>query len=212
MCDVCCIYSFRYVGGGGSGTAVCQYRYFSLVAWLQNLLQTKAVHDAIMGYGGRLMSLSVASADDGPGDNPTQDLVEDATLADWWDGSECDELRRRHPDFFSNSNNLLLNLTADGFLVHGKTPGKVDKDKEKGKSIWPITVSISNLPPQIRNKLGASAPLGITPMSHFHDIQPFLEPIVDELLLLWHGVSFTMPDDSSQVCCVLLPIRTCIRQ
>lgn len=105
-----------------------------------------------------------------------------------WDGEAIAKLQQKYPDFFSDPNNLVLTLTADGFLAFGKRGAKVDKKKENGKSIWHITMTINNLPPDIRTKLGASAPLGFTPMAHFQDIQPFLEPMMNELLLLWHGV------------------------
>lgn len=119
-------------------------------------------------------------------------------ITDIWDGEVIDTLKRRHPDFFGNSDNLVLFLTADGFLPFGK-PGAKQKGKKKknvtaddvydtkkkGKGTWPLTVTIANLPPWLRAKLGASAPLGITPMNNMHTIEPFLEPLIDELMVLW---------------------------
>lgn len=51
--------------------------------------------------------------------------------------------------------------------------------------MWPLTVTIANLPPWLRSKLGASAPLGLTPMNNFHNLQAFFEPMLDELVVLW---------------------------
>jgi hypothetical protein len=109
-------------------------------------------------------------------------------IADIWDGDAMEALKSQHPDFFSNPDNLLLALTADGFLAWGKQASQSTKEKGKGKSIWPITLTLFNLPPDIRTKLGASMPLGFTPLQHMQDIQPFLEPLMDELNLLWHGI------------------------
>lgn len=99
-------------------------------------------------------------------------------------------LRSKYADFFRKPQNICLGLTADGFLAWGKKAGKTKKaDGEKsGKSIWPLNITMYNLPPYLRTKLGATVPLGICPMKDFCDIQPFLEPLIDELLMLWDGV------------------------
>jgi hypothetical protein len=134
----------------------------------------------MMKYGSQRMDQASQHCSNGHSTTPL--------LTDIWDGDVIAQLKERYPDFFTNPNHLALSLAADGFLVWNKKAGKTDKETEKSKSTWPINVTINNLPPEVRSKLGATAPLGFTPMAHMHDIQPFLEPLVDELLLLWNGV------------------------
>lgn len=111
-------------------------------------------------------------------------------LCDIWDAGEVVALRAKHPDFFQNPLNMLLSIAADGFSVSGQRKENDKNDpNERKQSLWPVTATIYNLPACIRTKMGACAPLCITPLNHFHDVSSFLEPVVDELILAWHGIT-----------------------
>lgn len=184
----------------GTTIDACQYHYFSLIEWLRQMFKCPSFVAALDEYGGqRMASLAAGNSSDAP-----------EVLADIWDGDVVRTLRDLYPDFFANPRNLLLNVTADGFLAFGKTTGKAStrsgqQQEPKGKSLTPITVWCVNLPPSIRSKLGASAQVGFTPLAHYKDIQPFLEPLCDELLLLWHGVEFTLHDGTKVVSPTIAP-------
>lgn len=157
---------------------VVVYHYFSLIERLKAMLGTETVADTFAAYGKEQME-QLNNATSSNAHRP--DL-----LVDIFDGELVSTLKQRHPNFFNDSNNILLGLTADGFLAFGK--GYQPTAQGKGNSMWPLTVTFYNLPPWMRTKLGAAAVVGLTPLNNFHHLQPFLAPLIDELLALWEGI------------------------
>jgi hypothetical protein len=112
-------------------------------------------------------------------------------LKDIHDGQALGILQQRYPDFFADPINQLFMISTDGFLCWGKKPAKAaipELQKGSGQSMWPITVTMNNLPSWMRTKAGAVLLVGLADVQHFHELQPWLAPVVDELLLLWEGV------------------------
>lgn len=151
--------------------------HISLIGWLDRMLSTKTIAEAIAA-GTEASGMFVPAGQEPP-------LPE--VISDIWHGKNIRKLRSQYLDFFTNPNNIVIGLTADGFLAFPSSgqKEKSNNDDDKGKSVWPFTVTLFNLPPYVRTKLGASIPIGFTPMNHMHDIQQFLVPMVDELRYLF---------------------------
>jgi hypothetical protein len=169
----------RYKEQNTTRVPVAKMVYFSLIDWLRLFWACPPVVDTATAYVRPWYA-------HGPGAGRAEEC-----LTDIFDGSTFGHLRRDHPDFFSSCYNLCLMLAADGYLAFGKRPPRqADPEAQRGagQSIWPITVTITNLPPWIRTKPGALLLVALPDMEHFHDLSPWLEPLIDELNLLWQGV------------------------
>ena len=61
-------------------------------------------------------------------------------------------------------------------------------------TVGAIYLTILNLPRHAKNKREYDILVGLIPGPHepHHDINSFLQPLVDELMLLWQGVEFNI--------------------
>jgi len=99
------------------------------------------------------------------------------------DGEAWKEFDRREPTFAVDSRNLRLALATDGFNPFGIMSTQYN--------MWPVLLTPINLPPwECVNPANCFMSLLIPgPKSLGKDFDLFLEPLIDELLELWVGVS-----------------------
>ncbi|XP_052193958.1 uncharacterized protein LOC127802254 [Diospyros lotus] len=96
------------------------------------------------------------------------------------DGEAWKYFDRTHPDFSADPRNVRLGLCVDGFTPYGQSG--------RPYSCWPVIVTLYNLPPGLCLKrefmfLTVIIPGPSNPKSK---IDVFLQPLIDELKLLWH--------------------------
>jgi hypothetical protein len=148
---------------------------------------------------------------------------DDRLLCDMQDGDLFDRINADYPNFMKSPWNFHLGLTTDGFNPFDKSgagghkqrvsqavaaansigvhPAELPnapaiKDLPKGASTYsltPLTITVFNLPPYIRTRLGALHVAGIAPGPNQKQLQSYLEPLVDELLYLWFFGSASTP-------------------
>ena len=87
-------------------------------------------------------------------------------------------LKESFPSFATESRNVVVGLSSDGFNPHGRG---------KDYSCWPVMITPYNLPPSMCNKrpymfLSLLIPGPSHPGKH---IDVYLRPLIDELKLLW---------------------------
>ncbi|XP_066396301.1 uncharacterized protein [Miscanthus floridulus] len=99
------------------------------------------------------------------------------------DGEAWKEFDTREPTFADDSRNLRLALATDGFNPFGNMSTQY--------SMWPVLLTPLNLPPwECVNPANYFMSLLILgPKSPGKDFDLFLEPLIEELLDLWKGVS-----------------------
>ncbi|XP_024178950.2 uncharacterized protein LOC112184960 [Rosa chinensis] len=87
------------------------------------------------------------------------------------------------PDFGSDPRNLRLALSSDGFNPHSSLNSKY--------SCWPVILVAYNLPPWLimKRKHMLLTLLISGPKQPGNDIDVYLEPLIEDLKLLWEGVS-----------------------
>ena len=112
----------------------------------------------------------------------------DIAITDIWDGKLYRDLRNRHikvkgsylqAKYFSDSHDLALGLTTDGFSPWRK----------RKYTAWPILIIVYNLAPEKRNHQKNILPVSIIPgPKKPKDIDSFLYPLVEELFQLSNGV------------------------
>ncbi|XP_074347014.1 uncharacterized protein LOC141685834 [Apium graveolens] len=91
------------------------------------------------------------------------------------------EVDEKWPEFASDSRNLRMALSSDGFNpFHGKGTDH---------SSWPVLLSIYNLPPWLcmKRKYIMLCLLISGPTQPVNDIDVFLQPLIEDLQKLWHG-------------------------
>ncbi|XP_024178645.1 uncharacterized protein LOC112184626 [Rosa chinensis] len=86
------------------------------------------------------------------------------------------------PDFGSDPRNLRLALSSDGFNPHSSLSSKY--------SCWPVILVTYNLPPWLimKRKHMMLTLLISGPKQPGNDIDVYLEPLIDDLKMLWEGV------------------------
>jgi hypothetical protein len=99
------------------------------------------------------------------------------------DGEAWKDFDREHPDFAADARNIRLGLATDGFNLFG--------NMSQSYSMWPVFVVPYNLPPwacmdQSNFMMALLIP---GPTSPGKDFDVFMEPLVEDLLMLWNGVS-----------------------
>ncbi|KAB5591793.1 hypothetical protein CTheo_4785 [Ceratobasidium theobromae] len=109
-------------------------------------------------------------------------------IEDVFDGDRYKELREKYVTidgeeqtyrFFEDDREIALGLSVDGMCPF----------KKRKNSCWPLILVNYNLPPDIRTHLHNIYCVGVIPgPSSPHDINSFLQPLVDELLELAKGV------------------------
>ena len=97
-------------------------------------------------------------------------------------GKAWEELDKFYEAFAADPRNIKLGISADGFNPFGKM--------STSYSMWPVFVMPYNLPPwACMDQSNVMMVLLIPdPDSPGKDFDVFMEPLVDELLLLWKGV------------------------
>ncbi|QRV78025.1 Transposase family tnp2 [Ceratobasidium sp. AG-Ba] len=137
-----------------------------------------------------------------------------------FDGETYRTLRNTRPDpdhdycFFDNPEDLALGLSTDGFTLF--------KRRRRGLSTaWPINIVIYNLHPSIRTRLENVICVGAIPSpTQCNDMNSFLAPLLEELLLLERGVESVKAPPAGQPDDLLalkghsgkVPCRTCYIQ
>ncbi|KAL8157226.1 hypothetical protein AgCh_002077 [Apium graveolens] len=97
------------------------------------------------------------------------------------DSKTWKEVDEKWPEFASDSRNLRMVLSSDGFNhFHGKGTDH---------SSWPVLLSIYNLPPWLcmKRKYILLCLLISGPTQPENDIDVFLQPLIEDLQKLWHG-------------------------
>ncbi|XP_040361932.1 uncharacterized protein LOC121049286 [Rosa chinensis] len=100
-----------------------------------------------------------------PADSPTWDLVD-----------------KKWPEFGSEPRNLRLALSSDGFNPHSSLSSRY--------SCWPVILVTYNLPPWLcmKRKYMMLTLLISGPKQPGNDIDVYLQPLIDDLKVLWDGV------------------------
>ena len=122
-------------------------------------------------------------------------------LSDVYDGKIWRDFQSFHGNsFLSEPGSLALMLNMDFFQPY----------KHIEYSVGAIYLTILNLPWHARYKRENVILVGLIPGPHepHHDINSFLQPLVDELMLLWQGVEFNIHSSNEKKCirCALLCI------
>ena len=107
---------------------------------------------------------------------------EDGVLCHPSDGEAWKQFDQLHHDFASEPRNVRLGLCADGFTPFGQT--------SKTYSCWPVIITPYNLPPEMCMTtpymfLSCIIP---GPKNPKGKIDVYLQPLIDELKILWEGV------------------------
>ena len=116
------------------------------------------------------------------------------------DGSQWREIDREFLDFADDARNLRFTLSTDGFNPFG--------DQSSSHSTWPITLCINNLPPRLcmKRRFIMMPVLIQGPKQPVNDIDVYLRPLVEELLLLWSKPGVRMWDEYKQEAFDLRPL------
>jgi hypothetical protein len=87
------------------------------------------------------------------------------------------------PEFAAENRNLRLGLSADGINPHSSMSSRY--------SCWPVILVTYNLPPWLcmKRKFMMLTLLISGPKQPGNDIDIYLEPLIDDLITLWDGVS-----------------------
>jgi hypothetical protein len=96
------------------------------------------------------------------------------------DGSQWRAIDREFPKFVDDTRNLRFALSTDGMNPFG--------EQSNSHSIWHVTLCIYNLPPWLcmKQKFIMMSMLIQGPKQPGNDIDVYLRPLVEELLLLWN--------------------------
>lgn len=167
--DVCCKecgYS-RYTNEGslnGKKVPAKVLRYFPLKGRLQRLYMSRHTADHMTWHHTK--------------------RTKDGTMKHPADSPAWQELDKRYPDFALEPRNVRMGLASDGFNPFG--------NMSSTHSTWPVVMAVYNLPPWLCMKqpylmLSLLIP---GPKSPGNKIDVFLEPLIEELKLLWdEGIS-----------------------
>ncbi|CAM8934817.1 unnamed protein product [Rhodiola kirilowii] len=95
------------------------------------------------------------------------------------DGEACKEFDNEYPDFARDARNVRLGLATDGFNPFGAAG--------LSHSTWPIVVMPYNLPPSMcmKKEFNILALLISGPKSPGKCLNVFMQPLIDELNILW---------------------------
>lgn len=137
-------------------------RYFPLIPRIQRLFSTTKTSDDMRWH-------EEARTKDGKLRHPA-------------DGEAWKNFNDRHPEFAKDARNVRIGLASDGFNPFGNQNLK--------HSTWPVMLVPYNLPPWICMKQTSFMLSMIIPGpdSPGNDIDVYLQPLIDELLILWDGV------------------------
>lgn len=153
----------RYVEG--SSTIPCKvFRYFPIIEQLQRMFKCPDI--------AKMMTFHSTNKSEEP------------MMKSVVDGEQWKHIDETYPNFAANPTNLRIGLVGDGVNPYGNNSTK--------HSVWPFLVVIYNLPPWLASKnfflkLVMLIPGPQAPTSEVIDI--YLEPLLEDLLKLWEGVS-----------------------
>jgi hypothetical protein len=108
------------------------------------------------------------------------------------DGSQWRAIDLEFKDFANDARNLRFALSTDGFNPFG--------DQSSAHSTWPVNLCIYNLPPWLcmKRKFIMMPILIQGPKQPGNDIDVYLRPLVEELLLLWNKPGVRVWDEYKQ--------------
>jgi hypothetical protein len=108
------------------------------------------------------------------------------------DGSQWRKIDRTYRDFALDARNIRFALSTDGTNPFG--------EMKSSHSTWPVTLCIYNLPPWLcmKRKFIMMPVLIPSPKQPRNDIDVYLRPLIEELLLLWHQEGVRMWDEYRQ--------------
>ena len=97
------------------------------------------------------------------------------------DGQAWIDFDRLHPDFALDSRNVRLGLASDGFNPF--------RTMSISHSTWPVMLMTYNMPPWMcmKSEYSILSLLIPGPRSPGNDIDVYLQPLIDELKLLWNS-------------------------
>jgi hypothetical protein len=108
------------------------------------------------------------------------------------DGYQWRKIDRKYKDFVGEARNIIFGLSTDGFNPFGEF--------SNGHSTWPVTLCVFNLPGWMcmKRKFTMMSVLIQGPKQPGNDIDVYLRPLVDELLLLWKKEGVRVWDKNKQ--------------
>ena len=108
------------------------------------------------------------------------------------DGSQWRNVDRQFPDFDNDPRNIRFGLSTDGMNPFGEWGSS--------HSTWPVTLCMFNLPYWLcmKRKYILMPALIQGPKQPGNDINAYLRPLVDELLLLWKREGVRVWDEYKQ--------------
>ncbi|XP_066335752.1 uncharacterized protein [Miscanthus floridulus] len=108
------------------------------------------------------------------------------------DGSQWRAIDREFPEFANEARNLRFALSTDGMNPFG--------EQSTSHSTWPVTLCIYNLPPWLcmKRKFIMMPILIQGPRQPGNDIDVYLKPLVEELLVLWNKPGVRVWDEYKQ--------------
>jgi hypothetical protein len=122
-----------------------------------------------------------------------KDRKQDNMLRHLADGSQWRKIDTTYNDFAGEARNIRFGLSIDGFNPFGEF--------SSGNSTWPVTLCMFNLPGLMcmKRKFSMMPVLIQGPKQPSKDIDVYLRPLVDELLLLWKKEGVRVWDEDKQV-------------
>jgi hypothetical protein len=108
-----------------------------------------------------------------------EDQKQDNMLRHPANGSQWRKVDRTFPTFTNDARNIRFGLSMDDVYPFS--------EQSSGHSTWPVTLCIYNLPPWLcmKRKFIMMPVLISGPKQPGNDIDVYLKPLVDGLLLLW---------------------------
>jgi len=121
-----------------------------------------------------------------------EDRKEDHMIRHPADGSQWRNLNREYPQFDNDPRNIRFALSADGMNPYGEFGS--------AHSTWHVTLCMFNLPPWLclKRKFIMMPVLIEGPKEPGNDIDVFLQPLMDDLLLLWKEEGVRVWDEYKQ--------------
>ena len=121
-----------------------------------------------------------------------EERKKDSMLRHPADGSQWRKIDRTYPEFDLDARNIRFGLSTDGMNPFG--------EMSSGHSTWPVTLCMYNLPPWLcmKRKFIMMPVLIPGPKQPGNDIDVYLRPLVEELLLLWGDEGVRMWDEYKQ--------------
>ena len=118
--------------------------------------------------------------------------MDDRMLRHLADGSQWRKINREFLDFEQDARNIRFGLSTDGMNPFG--------EQSSSHSTWLVTLCIYNLPPWLcmKRKFIMIPALIQGPKQPSNNIDVYLRPLVDDLLLLWKKEGARMWDEHKQ--------------